>query len=117
MLPRPARLHRTQDITAVLRHGQRSRTPWVRLYYRPGRTAGTRVACIVGRQVDPSAVRRKRYQRWLREIARQALASTHAPYDMVWVARPEIRECRSLAALREQIASSLPRGRTASRSL
>jgi ribonuclease P protein component len=98
MLPRSHRLRQTKQIQYVLRHGRRLNTPYLRIYTHPGATAHTRIACVVGKSVDRSAVKRHHYQRWLRELARAALVAhpKAPPYDMVWIAQPAITQARSL---------------------
>lgn len=72
----------------------------------PSPTAHTRIACVVGKSVHRSAVRRHKYQRWLREVARQTLAtqSPNTAYDMVWIARPGMTNMSSVAAIAADLA-------------
>lgn len=76
------------------------------MYRYPSPTPFTRVACVVGTSVHRSAVRRHRYQRWLRELSRNLLRERPlpVPYDMVWVAQPSIIQADSLAKLYQDVA-------------
>lgn len=109
MLPRPHRLRQTKQIQAVMRFGQCLHTPYVRICTHPGATQHTRIACVVGKSVDRSAVRRHRYQRWLREIAQVFLAAQplSTPYDMVWIAQPAITQVHSLKEVAAQVIPRL----------
>ncbi len=104
MLPRHFRLAKSSNIRDAIRRGKVYRTPYVRIYaYAAHTQVHSRVACIVGRRIHASAVVRHRFQRMLREAARAAIATLPHPYDMVWVAKPEIVRVRSLPELRESL--------------
>lgn len=104
MQRRRRRLRLASEIAVVLRRGRSLSTPWVRIYWRPGQHTESRFAAIVGKKVSQLAVRRHRYQRWLRQVAQEG-AAVHFPIpsDMVWVATPRMADCHSLAELREHV--------------
>jgi ribonuclease P protein component len=109
MLPRSARLRRTAEIQQVLRAGRCLTTPHLRICTHPSSHDHPRIACVVGKSVHRGAVRRHRYQRWLREIARTFL-SEHpaiAPYDMVWIAQPGLASIGSLAEAKQAVGPHL----------
>lgn len=101
MLPRLHRLRQTKQIQKVVRSGRCFNTPYVRVCLHAGETSSTRIACVVGKSVDKSAVRRHRYQRWLRQVASDFVAGhpSASPYDMVWIAQPAIANAKAPAAV------------------
>lgn len=108
MLPRSARLRQTKEIQDVVHYGRRLTSLSVRIYCHAGKKQVTRVACVVGKTVDRSAVRRHRYQRWLREVVKRLLYERPLPhpYDMVWVAQIAIKQVASQEAVYQEV---LPR--------
>lgn len=107
MLPRRSRLHRQDDIIRVVRTGQKIITPYVIIHYLPA-SAGSRIACVVGKKVSPSAVARHRYQRWLREIVKSITPSLpNKAYDMVWVGRPSLAQADKLGTVKDSIIPRL----------
>ena len=105
MLPAANRLRGEPDIQATLKTGRRLPTPHVRIFIRPNPHSQTsRFACVVGKRVSRSAVRRHRYQRWLRQVARRALTTTHTPpVDVVLLANPSITTVKNLSQLVDTI--------------
>lgn len=101
MLPRLHRLRQTKAIQHTLHTGTCFTTPYIKVCYIPSQAAQTRVACVVGKSVHRSAVRRHRYQRQLREIVRHLLAEEPLPrpYDMVWMAKSSIQKAPSLGVI------------------
>lgn len=91
MLPASHRLRRKQDILGTIRTGQKLRSPYLDVYYRPGDRV-TRIACVVGKRVHASAVVRHRLQRRMRASAREWIATLPQPYDIVWVAQAELTQ-------------------------
>lgn len=110
MLPRKQRLARSADIQHVLRRGRCFQVPGMRICVAPGATQ-SRVACIVSKKVSRLAVRRHRYQRWLRSLAKELLAGplVGKQYDMVLVATPQIKQWHTLADLQSVAWSKLKR--------
>ncbi len=104
MLSKPHRLQSEEEIRAVLRRGVCVSTAGVRICARPATGKSGRTAIVVGKKVDKRAVVRHRYQRWLRELVREHLASPEGlvQYDMVWLAQPSIVKHGQLAALRAE---------------
>lgn len=107
MLPRPLRLRRRKDVKRVMHTGRRIRTQYAIIYVTRVSVPQSRIACVVGRRVHSSAVRRHRIQRWLREIARSTIADMSTPYDMVWVALPGIANVKTKMQLEGSIKSRL----------
>lgn len=101
MLPKVYRLHRSSDIVSVVRTGKKIITPYVIIHSRKALAGATytRVACVVGKKVSPSAVIRHRYQRWLRVVAEKHLLSFGGVCDMVWVGRSSLLQVKRLADL------------------
>ena len=107
MLPRPHRLHRQDDIIRVVRTGQKIITPYVIIHYLRT-TTPSRIACVVGKKVSPSAVIRHRYQRYLRAIAATIYPSLSAnTYDMVWVGRPSLTQVAKSTVLKDSLLPHL----------
>lgn len=104
MVPGRLRLRSRDDIQRVVRSGKRVVTPYVFIYASPGLNQHSRVACIVSKKVSKSAVRRHRYQRWLRESAQRFLPQMPAPTDMVWVGRPALVNLHTGAELESSLS-------------
>lgn len=108
MLAREQRLRRSEDIMRVMRHGRRIKMPHALLYVAAApNTEGVRVACIVGKRVHRSAVRRHSIQRRLRESVRTHLPRASSPVDLVVVAQPSIVEVRDFEQLAAEVAHGL----------
>ncbi len=104
MLPRKNRLVHRKDIRAVLRQGKTVASPFTRIYcLGAGQTGRGRAALVVGRKVSPKATTRHKYQRWLREIARDVINRQGASCDMVWVALPAIAKLKNQNDLRKKL--------------
>lgn len=78
-----------EDIRDVLRTGVRYQERRVVLYVLPTER-GTRVAFVCGRRVG-TAVARNRARRLMRETWSALAPGTQGGFDIVFVARPEIR--------------------------
>src|SRR5688572_1458759 len=105
MLPRRHRLTKRHDIVNVLRHGTTFSTPAVSIHLRPRDDQSVvRIAVIVAKKVHTSAVRRHRYQRWLRIAATNLIAEFTVPSDMVWVAKPAIGQLNGASEVLLQLA-------------
>jgi ribonuclease P protein component len=104
MLPRSNRLTNRRDIISTLRRGRCLKTTFVSIHLlaRPDQKSA-RLAVIVAKTVDSSAVRRHRYQRWLRAAARELLPTRKQACDMVWVAKPPIARLAGSKELTERI--------------
>ncbi len=98
------RLKRSADFAAVMREGTRSIGRRVILYVRPGRE-GTRVGFVTGRRLG-GAVARNRARRILSEAWRSVAPRLTGQYDVVLVARPDIRGASS-AEVASELAESL----------
>ncbi len=108
MLPRRLRLTKNADILKIMRQGNKITTPYVWLYLlQRTNNESSRAACVVGKKVHQLAVRRHRYQRWLRQLADTHIKRLSTAYDMVWVARPEITEVKELSKLQESLQVQL----------
>lgn len=106
VLPRRARLRRTDDIRAVLRHGRRIRSGPVDIFLSGLASDPSRAGFIVplhGR----SAVERNRLKRRLREIVRLTvlprLAERGTGVDLIVRTRPGAYDC-SYAELTEAVS-------------
>jgi ribonuclease P protein component len=110
MLPKKQRLNRSRDIMAVIKRGSLLRTPHVNIYYRlRDDDQVSRSACIVGKKVHRSAVKRHTYQRWLRSAARQLMSRTNSPVDTVWVAQSQINHLPNATVLYDKLEPHLSR--------
>lgn len=89
MLPRPLRLTRRQDFSAVYQRRRRSDTPGLTLYWKPRPTeAGTpRFGFVVSKKVAGKAHDRNLVKRRLREACR-GLVGRVALVDLIFVVRP-----------------------------
>lgn len=108
MLPRANRLA-SQEIKGIIRQGRRISSPFANLYAIP-RAPGqsSRFAFIVSKKVHPHASVRHRYQRLLRYCARQLLAQLDkTPYDIVWVAKPNLIAISNSHALYDKLEPHL----------
>lgn len=103
MFPRANRLHRSQDILAVFRTGERFRRGPVTLFYLPG--SEVRVAVVTDKKVSKHAVVRNLLKRRLRACL-QALALPAGSY--VLRAYPGA-ETKSFAELQALVQQCLPR--------
>ena len=86
------RIRRGRDIRAVLSTGLRLHGKRVVVYVSP-RDQGSRAGFICGRGVG-SAVNRNRARRLLKEAWRALEPQLSSGYDVMFVARPEIRGAR-----------------------
>jgi ribonuclease P protein component len=110
MLARFFRLHRRQDIEQAVRYGTRVVTPYIAVYWRTSIAAAQpRIACIAGKRVHASAVRRHRAQRLLRALAKEIIPRLQSGVDMVWVGQPNLATVEGLDQLRASIQSYEPK--------
>lgn len=100
------RLHRSDDITSVLRSGRRRGGALVVVHLRPASGGASRVAVVASRRVG-GAVQRNRAKRLLREASRQLCLPQG--YDMVLVARPAAAaaRCEAVRAELERLLGQL----------
>ena len=106
MLAKESRLNKTNDIVRTIRYGRRIRTPYVLLYVLKPDPAPSKakVAVVVGKKVHKLAVKRHKYQRWLREIAQEVINDI-PPFEMVWLALPPLKEVSSKQDLKKSLDS------------
>jgi len=111
MLAQKNRLRRSQDIRDVLKNGQRVTIPEVYIYFKKNDLEHGRIATIVGKKIHKQAVKRHRYQRWLRSLAADYVVSPAKTrsYDMVWVAQPRINNVRAQKDLEVPLKLKLQR--------
>ena len=103
VLAKRYRLHKQHDILSVLRDGRRIHTPYVTICIKSNQSVGhARLAVVAGKKVHPSAVRRHRYQRWLREVARAHILHLPAA-DIVLLATPSLRTVSSFQILNDSL--------------
>lgn len=98
-----------KDIKQTIRHGQVLHTPYVRIhqYLPPAPSSHVQVACVVSKKISPSAVRRHKYQRWLREIVRPLAPVFPAGTNLVLVAKPAISQLSSISPLKDSLLATL----------
>ena len=104
MLSRLYRLSRAKDIQATLRQGRCAHLPPIKICFRRTNNAQPRITCIVGRHVDRSSVVRHRYQRYLREIARDLISEhPNLSCDIVLIAQPLIRDYQTKNQIKTEV--------------
>jgi len=87
MLDYARRFHGLNSLTYVYRHGQTVRGPLLALKYSLNkRRDSVRVAVVVSKKVDKSAVVRNRIRRRIYEVVRPLIAGVDQPYDLVFTA-------------------------------
>ncbi|HBE90164.1 MAG: hypothetical protein A3G57_01950 [Candidatus Andersenbacteria bacterium RIFCSPLOWO2_12_FULL_45_8] len=98
-----------KDIKQTICHGQALHTPYVRIhiYLPPNPSPQVQFACVVSKKISPSAVRRHKYQRWLREIIRPLTADFPAGTNLVLIAKPAIGQLSSISPLKDSLVASL----------
>ena len=85
MLSRRHRFHGLNSLNFVYRHGQTVRGPQLTLKYAVNdRRDAYRVAVVVSRKVEKSAVVRNRIRRRIYEAVRSQEAAIRQPYDLVF---------------------------------
>lgn len=85
MLSRTHRFHGLGSLNFAYKQGQTVRGPLLSLrFVRNPRRAQYRVAVVVSRKVNKSAVARNRIRRRIYEAFRLHAASIHEPYDLVF---------------------------------
>ncbi len=104
MFSRKSRLSRSKDIERVVRFGSRLVTPYIVIYYLQTEGEGVRLACVAGKKVSLSSVRRHRAQRLLRSLAKEFIANIPAGMDLVWVGQSNIDKIEGLSDLRQSLA-------------
>ncbi|MBI3256097.1 MAG: ribonuclease P protein component [Candidatus Andersenbacteria bacterium] len=108
MLSGKHRLRKSADILAVLRTGRKFRLKGLKVCIKPSpQQPVSRAACVVGKTVSPLSVRRHRYQRWLRVLAREIITSQPDVVDIVMVAQAGIEDYQDLASLRQTLTKTL----------
>lgn len=86
MLASTHRFHGHASLGFVYKHGQTVRSAHAALkYVTNSRRDNYRVAVVVGRKADKSAVVRNRIRRRLYEVVRLLAADITQPYDLVFV--------------------------------
>ena len=88
MLPKQNRIP-SQEISAILRNGLRSRDTSIDLFYKKT-TPIPRFAVIVSTKIDKRATVRNRMKRLVREAVHHLLPSLSAPMDGVFVVRGKL---------------------------
>lgn len=108
MLSRLHRFHGYNALSYAYKHGQVIRGAQLSLKYVPNKRRQTyRLAVVVSRKVDKSAVVRNRIRRRIFEIVRAAAEQITAPYDLVFtVFNGQLAELDS-SELRQLVCSQL----------
>lgn len=98
-----------KEIKQTIGQGQILYTPYVRIHFNrpPNASPATQFACVVSKKISPSAVRRHKYQRWLREVMRPLVPSLPSGTRLVLIARPTISNLKTLSSLRDSLVSLL----------
>jgi ribonuclease P protein component len=108
MLPRHLRLTKNADILRIMRQGKKISTPYVWIYFlKRDDKKPSRAASVVSKKVHKLAVKRHRYQRWLRQLSKAHISRLPLAHDMVWVARPKITEVKKITELQSSLQGHL----------
>lgn len=107
MVPASGRLTDDKDIKATIRKGRHLQVPPLHIYVVSGKTEKSRVACVVSKKTAKSAVTRHRYQRKMRHAARELMEKIDNPVDMVWIARPAMKDVSKTAQLVTMITEDI----------
>ena len=100
MLAKIHRLRHTTDIQSVRRAGTCQPVGPLRVCVLKKETGPMRTACVVGKRVHASAVKRHRLQRLLREFVRSVQKQVgNASYDMVISAQRPANTITTMAEL------------------
>lgn len=84
MIGRKNRFHGHGSLRYVYQHGKTVRGPMISLKYAPNpRRSSYRLAVVVSKKVNKSAVTRNRIRRRLYEAVRRHESEFKVPYDMV----------------------------------
>lgn len=105
MLPLARRITRAADFRTIYRYGRRVGTSKLVVYWRPNGRDVTRFGFSVSKKVGRSVVR-NRLRRLLREACRRHLELFKPGFDVVLVARPEIKELDYYGVLSEVLTLS-----------
>lgn len=85
MISRAHRFHGPNSLRRVYREGRVARGVFCSLKYLPTQRAGYRLAVVVSRKVNKSAVTRNRIRRRLYEAVRLVETDMKAPHDMALI--------------------------------
>ena len=104
MIDRKHRFHGYGSLRHVYSHGDQVRSLYLTLKYNPNpRRSIFRVAVVVSRKVDKSAVARNRIRRRLYEVIRLYQANIKEPYDLVLTVFSPQLEALSTEELQEVV--------------
>src|ERR1019366_9050788 len=104
MIDRKHRFHGYGSLRHVYSHGEQVRSLYLTLKYNPNpRRSSFRVAVVVSRKVDKSAVARNRIRRRLYESIRLHQADIIEPYDLVFTVFSPQLETSSVEELQEVV--------------
>ena len=113
MLPRSNRLTRSADIQQVLRQGTCLGSPQLRVCAQAQPAPVTsRIACVVGKKVSKSAVKRNRLKRQIREAVRLLLKEGRVSSGnmIVLMAKPDMLEA-TYAEIADDVSSLFSRAK------
>lgn len=101
MLAREKRLLSARDFKRAYQKGSFFGSSFFNLSILPNRTQNTRLGFVIGKKVDPHAVKRNLYKRRLREAARGLYEFLPAGYDVVVNIKPSVKGASFEAIKRE----------------
>jgi ribonuclease P protein component len=108
MISRKHRFHGYGSLRYVYQHGKTVRGPMSSLKFVPNtRRTSYRLAVVVSKKVNKSAVTRNRIRRRLYEAVRECESEIKEPYDMVLTVFSEQMATVPVEELREVVASQL----------
>ncbi len=111
MLRRQHRFHGLGSLRRVYQHGQTVRSPLLSLkVLRNERRSAHRVAVVVSRKVNKSAVARNRLRRRIYEQVRLQQANINGPFDLVFTVFSEQLEELTPDELQKLVKDLIKRG-------
>lgn len=112
MIARRHRFHGYGSLRYVYKHGQTVRGSMLSLKFVPNtRRSAYRLAVVVSKKVDKSAVVRNRIRRRVYEVVRQLEDRIQAPYDMVLTVFSEQLATMPADELKKMVTAQLKKAR------
>jgi ribonuclease P protein component len=107
MISRSYRFHGYNSLRRVYREGQTIRGPQITLKYVASKRSSYRLAVVVSRQVNKSAVVRNRIRRRIYEVFRLNFADNIGSYDLVITVFSDLLASISSEQLRDIVLKTL----------
>lgn len=111
MLNKKYRFHSRGGVNYVYKHGRTVRTPMVSLVYGDNRRGFTRVAVVVSKKVDKSAVARNRVRRRVYEALRVNFEAVPKERDYIFVVYSDKIKTMDFGKLQEMLGELVGQSR------